>query len=114
MASGISAWRHSHKPSVTVAIDNIHFASAIHVGDIVTVRAQVDYAGKISMEVGIVVYSQDTKNGIDKKCLDGHFTFVALDEYGKPASVPEIVPETDEEKVKYFEANERRKNRRSS
>ena len=112
MAAGIAAWKHSNKPSVTVAIDNICFTEAIHIGDIVTVRAQVDFAGKTSMEVGVTVNSQDTQTGEKKHCLDGHFTFVALDEYGKPTEVPAIAPVTAKHWIAYNDAEERRKNRK--
>lgn len=112
MAAGIAAWKHSNKPSVTVAIDSIHFAEAIHIGDIVTVCAQVVYSGKTSMEVDVKVDSQDTKTGAKKHCLDGHFTFVALGDDGKPSEVPAISPVTAAQWIAYNDADARRKARK--
>jgi len=112
VAAGIAAWRHCKNPAVTVAIDNIHFAEAIHLGDVVVVKAQVDFTGKTSMEIGISVDVDDVRNRVRKHCLDGFFTFVALDDSGKPTEVTPVVPETLEEKARYWAAELRRKQRK--
>lgn len=109
IAAGIAAAKHCKRPAVTVAIDNIHFAEPIHLGDVVVITAQVDYAGKTSMEVGISVDVDDIADGTRKHCLDGFFTFVALGQVShSPVQVPQIIPTTPEEEARWKDADLRR------
>jgi len=111
IAAGVSAYRHCGRPAVTVAIDEIHFSEAVHLGDIVVIKSQVDFVGKTSMEVSVSVDVDDVKNRVHKHCLDGYFTFVALDDNGKPIEVEGICPQTDVQLRRYDAAEARKANR---
>lgn len=111
IAAGIAAWRHFGGPVVTVAVDDLHFAEPIRVGDVVSIRAQVNHAGRSSMEVGIRVEREEAKSGTRHHCLTGYFIFVGVDDDGKPIPVPPIEPVTDDEKRRFENAVRRRQHR---
>ena len=111
IAAGICAGRHCQGPVVTVALDDLHFAQPIRMGDVVVVRASVNHAGRTSVEVGVRVESENTRTQELRHCLTGYLTFVAVDEEGKPMAVPPIEPVTEEERRRYGEALERRNHR---
>jgi len=111
VAAAMSAMKHSGKTVVTVSVDHIDFLSPIKMGQIIAIKASVNYVHKTSMEVGVKVWAEDFKTGKKTHTSSAYFTFVALDEDGKPTRVPEIIPETEEEKRRYREAQERRKAR---
>jgi len=111
IAAGISAWRHCGRPAVTVAVDQIHFARPIHVGDVVVIHAQVNHTGKTSLEVGVRVEREQAAPRSRQHCLSGYFLFVAVDKTGRPVPVPPLVPQTEEEKRRFAEAAARRKMR---
>ena len=111
IAAGVSAYRFCRRPAVTVAMDNIHFAEAIHLGDIVVVKAQVDYVGVTSMEISVSVDVDNVKDDTHKHCLDGFFTFVAVGDDGHSTTVPVMFPTTTEEQARWDAAELRRKNR---
>jgi acyl-CoA hydrolase len=108
MAAGIAATRHARKPVVTASIDSLSFLAPIRVGDFVVIRAQVDYTGRTSMEVGVTIEVEHPLTGERVRTTSGFLTFVALDEAGQPTSVPPVVPETLEERRRYDEARKRR------
>lgn len=107
-AAAIAATRHARKPVVTASIDSLSFLSPIRIGDFVVIRAQVNYTGKTSMEVGVTIDSENPLTGEQKRTTSGYLTFVALDEYGQPTPVPPVIPETAEEKRLHAEAQRRR------
>ncbi|MCS6937199.1 MAG: acyl-CoA thioesterase [Candidatus Bipolaricaulota bacterium] len=107
-AAAIAATRHARKPVVTASIDSLSFLSPIKIGDFVVIRAQVNYTGRTSMEVGVTIDSENPLTGEQKRTTSGYLTFVALDEHGRPTPVPPVIPETDEEKRLYNEAQRRR------
>jgi len=111
VAAAMSAMKHSGKTVVTVSVDHIDFLSPIKMGQIIVIKASVNYVHRTSMEVGVKVWAEDFKTGKKTHTSSAYFTFVALDENGKPTRVPEIIPETEEEKRRYREAQERRKAR---
>jgi acyl-CoA hydrolase len=111
IAAGIAAWRHCGGPVVTVAVDDLHFAEPIRLGDVVSIRAQVNHAGRSSMEVGIRVEREEAKSGARHHCLTGFFIFVGVDGEGKPIRVPPIEPVTEDEKWRYENAIRRREHR---
>ena len=89
-------------PSHTNAVNTIFG------GQVVVIRANVNYAHKTSMEVGIRVESEDPKTGDRNHTASGYFTYVAVDDAGVPRPVPPLTPETEQEKQWYQEAQERR------
>ena len=108
--AAISAIRHCRKDCVTVSVDRLHFAKPIHLGDIVIVKARVNYTGTTSMEVGVKVCKEAPLSGERIHCLTGYFSFVAI-ENDSPVAIPSIHPETEEDKRRWIEAQARRKDR---
>lgn len=111
VAAGIAASRHCHGQVVTAAVDELVFDRPIRLGDVVIVKASVNYTGRTSLEVGVRVDREDSRTGQHEHCLSGHFTFVAVDAQGKPVPVPPISPETAVEKRRYEAAKTRRATR---
>ncbi len=106
--SAISATRHCQRVVVTAAVNNVSFNKAIKLGDIVTIESKVSRAFSSSMEVFLDVYVENSRTGKRNKCNEAIYTFVAVDQVGSPIDVPELVPETAEEKERYDGALRRR------
>ena len=111
LAAAVAAQRHCRRPVVTASMDEIHFHAPIKLGHIAVVRAQVNAVFRTSMEVGVEVFSEDPITGDRHHTTTAHLTFVALDTHGRPASVPPLLCETDEERVREREAQARRQDR---
>ena len=108
IVSAISAQRHSNCMVVTASVDNISFKHPISLGNVVTLKANVTRAFNTSMEVRIYVEAEDIPSGKKVDSNSAYFTFVAVDRSGSPLKVPEIEPETQEEKELYEGALRRR------
>lgn len=106
--SAISATKHSRAIVVTVSVDGVSFKNPIELGSFVTIIAKVTRTFRTSLEVFIEVWSENIPKDTKIKCNEAYYTFVALDEKGSPVAVPEIHPETDEEKRLYDGAIRRR------
>jgi len=107
-AASIAARRHSRRIVVTASVNHVAFNKMIPLGSVVTVEAKVSRAFKTSMEIFIDVWIEDRESGISSKANEAIYTFVAVDEQGQPVPVPELVPESDQEKER-FDAALRRK-----
>ena len=107
----VSAMRHARKPVVTVSMDQVEFKNPIKVGEIVILNASVNYVGTTSMEVGVKVTAENPMTGERRHTSSAYLTYVAIDMTGKPTNIIPIVPETEEEKRRYAEAQLRRKHR---
>ena len=107
-AASIAARRHSRRIVVTASVNHVVFSRAVPLGSVVTVEAKVSRAFKTSMEVFIDVWIDDRESGEKTKANEAIYTFVAVNDTGRPVSVPEVLPETDLEKER-FEAALRRK-----
>lgn len=107
-AASIAARRHSRRIVVTASVNHVAFNRAIPLGSVVTVEAKVSRAFTTSMEVFLDVWIEDRESGNRDKANEAIYTFVAVDETGKPVTVPELIPETDLEKER-FNAALRRK-----
>jgi acyl-CoA hydrolase len=107
-AASIAARRHSRRITVTASVNHVAFNRAIPLGSVVTVEAKVSRSFRSSMEIYIDVWTEDRESGIRTKANEAIYTFVAVDDTGRPIEVPLIVPETDLEKERY-EAALRRK-----
>ncbi len=107
-AAAMSAGKHCNAPCVTVSVDNISFDASIKLGQVVHIEAQISRAFKSSMEVHISVWGEDLTQQYKYKSNEAYFTFVAIDPNGKPRAVPELIPETEEEK-KVFDGALRRR-----
>lgn len=108
IASAISAHRHCGRIVVTASVNNVAFNQPIKLGEIVTLQAKVSRAFTSSMEVFIDVWVENNNTGEKKKCNEAIYTFVAVDQLGNPINVPQIIPETEEEKQRYDSALRRR------
>lgn len=108
VTAAISAHRHCHRVVVTASVNNVSFNQPIKLGDIITLQAKVSRAFSSSMEVFIDVWVENNIDGKKIKCNEAIFTFVAVDQLGNPINVPELIPETDEEKQRYASALRRK------
>lgn len=108
IVSAISAQKHSNHVVVTASVDNISFKSPILLGNVVTLKAKVTRSFNTSMEVRIDVEAEDVPSDKKIESNSAYFTFVALDKEGKPTPVPEVVPETADEKIQFEGALRRR------
>jgi len=111
VCAGVAAMRHAGGAVVTASIDRLDFLSPIHVGDIVILQSQVNFAARTSMEVGCRVETEDPRTRERRYTTKAYLTFVAVDAEGKPRPVPPLSPESDAEKRRFTEAAARRKDR---
>jgi len=110
-AGALACMRHAQKKVVTVAIDSMTFREPIRIGDLVILRAEVAYTGRTSMEAAVHVIAEDPISGEQTHTNTAYLVYVALDDEGKPAPVPPLLAETDEEKIKMTDALERQERR---
>lgn len=99
--SAISAHRHCRRVVVTASVNNVSFNHAIKLSDIVTIESKVSRAFSSSMEVFLDVYVEHHTTGEKIKCNEAIYTFVAVDQMGRPIGIPELVPETPVEVERY-------------
>jgi len=107
-AASITARRHSRRVCVTASVNHVAFNKAVPLGSVVTVESKVSRAFTSSMEIYIDVWIEDRESGIKTKANEAIYTFVAVDDMGSPVPVPEVVPETEEEKARYDAALRRK------
>ena len=110
-AAGLAAIRHSRCRVVTAGVDRTTFLVPIHVGELVTFRAQVNAAWRTSMEVGVRVDAEDPRTGEVRHTNTAYLTMVALDADGRPTEVPPITASSPQELRREQEAQVRRRNR---
>lgn len=110
-AAAFCAMKHAGRPVVTKSFDEVEFNEPIYIGELVIAQASVNFTGRTSMEVGVRVCAQNPVTGQERHTNTCYCTFVALDEHGRPAPVPPVLPETEEEKAR-FEAGRRRREER--
>lgn len=102
------ASRYAKSYVVTLSVDQVTFKQAIHVGELVTFLASVNYTGTSSMEIGIKVIAEDIRNRIVRHVNSCFFTMVAVDDNGKPVPVNPLSPSDSEEKRRFSAAKIRR------
>lgn len=101
VAAAVAAARHARRVAVTASVDAIQFLAPVHRGDAVVLRSEVTYVGRTSMEVSVTVDAETLLTGEVRRTVEAFFTFVAVDESGRPAPVPPLAPETDEERARF-------------
>jgi acyl-CoA hydrolase len=106
--ASVAAHRHSRRVVVTASVNNVSFKSPISHASLITLEAKVSRAFSSSMEVFVDVFVEDSVTGERRKSNEAIYTFVAVDQNGGPIQVPELIPETEEEKER-FEGALRRK-----
>lgn len=106
--AAIAAGRFCKRVVVTASVGNVSFHKPIKLADVVTLEAKVSRSFSSSMEVVIDVFTDPVGNEAMKKCAEGIYNFVAVDQHGSTIEVPQIVPETDLEKERYNAALRRK------
>jgi acyl-CoA hydrolase len=107
-AASIAARRHSRRITVTASVNHVAFNRAIPLGSVVTVEAKISRSFRSSMEIFLDVWVEDRESGIRSKANEAIYTFVAVDETGRPVEVAQVIPETELE-IERFDAALRRK-----
>jgi acyl-CoA hydrolase len=106
--AAIAAFRHSRASVTTASISRVDFREPIHLGDLVIMKASVNFVGRSSMEVGVRVEAEDLMTGRHRHTNSCYLTFVAVDRNGRPIEVAGLTPQTDAEKRRYAAAETRR------
>ena len=110
-AGALACMRHAQRKVVTVAIDSMVFRQPIRIGDLVILKAEVAYTGRTSLEAAVEVHAENPVTGEQTHTNTAYLVYVALDDDGRPTSVPPLQAETEEEKQKMQQAQERQRRR---
>ncbi|MBN2116255.1 MAG: acyl-CoA thioesterase [Anaerolineales bacterium] len=110
-AGALASMRHAQRKAVTVAIDSMSFRQPIKIGDLVILNAEVTYTGQTSMEVTVEVLAENPITGEQTHTNTAYLVYVALDEEGRPTSVPALLAETEEDRQTMQRAQERQQRR---
>src|SRR5436190_670194 len=113
IAGAMAAHRHSRSYVVTASMDHIDFLAPVHVGDLLILRSSVNRAFHTSMEIGVKCWVENYIAGTTRHVASAYLTFVAVDKEGHHRPVPQIIPETAEEKRRYEDAGRRRELRKA-
>lgn len=107
----LACMRHARQRVVTVAVDRMTFRQPIKIGDLVTLTAEVTYAGRTSMEAEVHVEAENLITGVKTHTNTAYVVYVALDEAGQPATVPGLLAETPEEEARLQQGKQRQAER---
>ncbi|MBI3859994.1 MAG: acyl-CoA thioesterase [Thaumarchaeota archaeon] len=107
--AAIVAWRHAGKNCVTASIDRMNFYAPVYVGNILVLKAAVNYVGNTSMEIGVRIEAMNPTSKKSTHTGSCYLTYVALDGKGKPSPIPKLRPVTPGEKLRFKQALARRK-----
>jgi uncharacterized protein (TIGR00369 family) len=113
-AGAICAMRHARRPCVTVTVDSMTFYSPVRVGEVVTCNARVHYVGQTSMEVGVRVRAENPLTGDVTHTNSARLVYVALDDQGRPTSVPRLRLESEDERRRWQAARQRHEQARGT
>lgn len=113
IAAATAAMRHARCQVVTASVDALHFLAPVKLGWIVILKASVNFTGKTSCEVGVRVDAENPRTGERFHTATAYLTMVSVDSTGKPVPMPNITPETEQEKRRAREAKIRRESRLS-
>ena len=105
--------RHSGRNCVTLGIDSVRFLASARHGDVLIFKASVNRVWRTSLEIGLKVIAEDFRTMQPKHIVSAYFTFVAVDEDFRPVEIPPVVPESDDERRRYEQADQRRAARMS-
>jgi uncharacterized protein (TIGR00369 family) len=106
-AGALACMRFANRRVVTVAVDQMMFRQPIHVGNLVTLTAEVSYAGRTSMEAEVRVVAENPITGEQTHTNTAYLVYVALDEDGRPVAVPRLIPETEAHRRRMEQAKAR-------
>ena len=110
-AGALSCMRHAQKKVVTVAIDSMTFRQPIKLGDLVILNSEVTFAGRTSMEATVEVVAENPITGERTHTNTAYLVYVALDDEDRPTSVPPLKAETEEDRRKMEQAQQRQERR---
>lgn len=108
LCGAIAGARHSRCTIVTASVDQMTFLHPVRLGDLVMLKSQVNRVFRTSMEVGVKVWVENLKTGGLRHTSSAYLTFVGIDQQGNRIVLPQIVPESEEDKRRWHEAAERR------
>lgn len=111
LVAAMCAVKHARRECVTASMDDLYFHHPIRIGDFVTYSARLNYVGRTSMEIEVKVTAETPLTGDTTITTTAYVTFVALDAYGKPTSVPPLILETDDDRRRWQRAEVRRAER---
>ena len=114
VAASVCGMRHSGGNVVTASIDGLQFLTPIHVGEIVTLRASVNFVGRTSMEIGVRVDAENSRTAERRYTTKAYLTFVAVGTDGRPRPIPPLALESEEERRRHEDARARRQGRLGS
>jgi acyl-CoA hydrolase len=107
--AAVVAFRHAQKNVVTASIDRMNFYAPVYIGNLLVLRASVNYVGTTSMEIGVRMEAEDLITGKSTHVGSCFLTYVALDDQGRPTQVQPVIPVSPDEKRRFKEAATRRK-----
>jgi uncharacterized protein (TIGR00369 family) len=107
-AGGVCAMRHARRPVVTAVIDSMTFEQPVYVGNLVVLHARVNWTGRTSIEAEVTIDAEDVLSGGVRHISKGYFVYVATDEHGQPTPVPALEVNTDDQRQRWREAEQRR------
>lgn len=110
-AAGLVAARHARSNCVTASIDRLDFHHPVFVGNLLTLRASINFVGRTSMEIGVRAETEDVITGQIRHTASAYLTFVALDGNRRPKEVPPLILESQDEIRRNREARARRETR---
>ncbi len=110
-AGALACMRHAQRKVVTVAIDSMVFRQPIRIGDLIILSAEVSFAGRTSMEAEVHVIAENPITGEQTYTNTAYLVYVALDDDGRPTSVPPLRVETEDEERRMAKAEERQERR---
>lgn len=110
-AGALAAVRHARSPVVTVRLDSMTFLEPVYVGDLLTLKAMVNWVGRTSIEVGVRVEAENPMTGQRTHTNSAYAVYVAIDPQGRPKVVPPLLLESDDEKRRWEEGQARREHR---
>jgi acyl-CoA hydrolase len=108
IAAALAAVRHARCSVVTASVDHMSFLHPIHIGQLIVLRSSVNRVFRTSMEIGVRVEVENLVTGEIQHTSSAYLTFVALNKSGSRLAIPAVIPETNDEKRRYEEAEERR------
>ena len=111
VCAGVAAMRHAAGAVLTASIDRLDFLTPVHVGEIVVLQAQVNYVGRTSMEVGVKVSAENPITGETTHTNSAYLVFVALGDDDCPCAVPGLILESDDDRRRHREGEERQQYR---
>jgi acyl-CoA hydrolase len=108
MAGAMAAHRHARSYVVTASMDHLDFRAPVHIGDLLILKSSVNRAFRTSMEIGVKCFVENYISGTRRHISSAYLTFVAVDAKGYRIPVPQVIPESDEEKRRFEDAGRRR------